>query len=354
MFYCFRTIQNEELAPVLKTQKDTAKHIAHDYFIGGNLLFCIHQALLTTDLKTQSVIVGQNYVETSTIIPYKEGVGVNASFTKITAFAQMNRTHVLLADSGHGCIRSVNRLTNMTQHVAGLCQRVSWSDDLVDSDLQNSRFYRIGSIAYHNQLVFVTEDSKSRIRKIDLQNNIVRTLVDSQNLRKYDAPQMIVADHIRELIYVSTYFGIAQINITSDKFDYMSYGGEKGDKVGQLAISEWNGASGMTLVPNDTLVVADTLNFKIKVINLKTSSVSTWCFYSDSLKRNCSYIKSPRSFVVKDRMLYLSIEDSISAMKLPDWFTYEPALYIDGALLYSDTEETTLKSGNVTGLCCIE
>ena len=337
---------------VLKTEKDTAKHLAHDYFINGNILYCTHQAMLTTSGKTSSLIVGQNYVETSTMIPYVEGVGENASFTEITSFAQMNQTHVLLADSHHGCIRSVNRKTNSTRHVAGLCQRVSWADELKDGDLQTSRFYIIGSITYHNHIIYAVESFKRRIRKIDLLQNSVKTLVDPNSLRQYDAPGTIVADYIRRQIFVSTYFGVAQIDATNNSFKYLTHGKERGDKVGHLKYSEWNGATAMTFVPNDTLVIADTLNSKIKIINLNTSKVSTWCFSYAKSKKSCSYIRSPKSFLVRDKKLYLSIDDTISMIDLPTWFTYESTVFVDDGLVYQETADTSAHTlSKSAGLC---
>lgn len=74
-------------------------------------------------------------------------------------------------------------------------------------------------------------------------------------------------------IPVSTYNGLAQKDMGSDHFDYLTT--EEG--------VECHGYID-TMMSNSTMVVADTLNQKLRIVDLHTMIISTWCFIYAGIK----------------------------------------------------------------------
>ena len=317
--YRFRTQENNTMRTWLKTD-DTASYMEPDLFIKGNLLFSMNQALLTSDGTTQQLIVGQSVLNMFNKIPYVEGVGKNATFSKITSFAQLNTSYVLLADSKHGCIRGVDRYTNKTKLVAGICkEQIYYSDTHIDGDLTHATFHVVSTIAYRPHEIYVVEQMKKTVRKVDLKENKVTTVVNEKNLRKYDVPRRFVIDNQRNMIFLTAFNGLLQINLVNDSVAYLTK--EKGKRGSELlSNSKWSGASEIIFLDDDTLLVTDTFNGRLRVIDLKSMTVNTWCFSYPKSKGLCEYHRSPGAMTVMVCDVYLSIVETIQKLKLPTWF----------------------------------
>lgn len=310
----------------------TALHMEPDLYLPGNLLFSEYQALLTTDLKNKSLIVGQDFKVKYTDIQYQDGVGEKATFQEITSFAQINGSIVMVADSIHGCIRSVDRNTKATAAVAGICRRTSWSAMPIDGPLLTSTFYTISSIAHVGNAIFVIEQNKQRIRKIDFSTGLVSTIVKGRSeLKENHGLKELVTDRYRQLVYVSTYNGLAKIDVQSDRFDYLTTEERRGNIDGPMIDSAWSGSAAMTLMSNSTLVVADTLNKKLRIVDLRSMIVSTWCFTYAKSQQACNYTtKAPLSLTTYGRKLFLGIDETIAALDFPAWFEpQKPMGFID-------------------------
>lgn len=300
--------------------KDTASYLQPDLFVKGNLLFSVNQALLTSDSKSQHLIVGQPKLNQLTKIPYIEGKGQTATFSKITAFAQVNRTYTLIADSFHGCIRSVDRLTNITQHVAGICkERVYSWETHTDGKLSEATFHVISTMEYHQGVIYVVENAKKTVRKVSMQEGEVTTIVAKDRFRKYDVPRRLLFDQFRKMIYITAFNGLSQFDLSTGSFSYLTQEYGNSSK-GHLRTSEWSGASEIIFIDQDTLLVTDTFNGKLKAIDLKSMTVNTWCFQYAPSKTSCEYYRSPAAMTLMSCTVYLSIARGIQKLELPLWF----------------------------------
>ena len=313
-------MEDNPVIPVYDTAY-TSGHIEMDKFVEGNFLFCEYQALLTTDLKTKELVVGQDY---RTMDKYfEDGIGANASFGSLRSFTQPNHTHVFIADTSHCCLRSVDRRTNKTGTLAGICREHFWDrPELVDGELLNSTFDMINSITYHDGIVYAVETGKGRIRKIDLANNLVTTLATKEEFPKYHGPQNIAVDPARRLLFINAFRSISQLSMDGGELVTLSKAeGLFGIEEGPIENTTWSFIKDIKLVGKDTLILAGGETFRI--IHIPSMTVSTWCFTFYAASSNCTYGRPPQALLIKDRQMYITIEDTISTLQLPAWFENE-------------------------------
>ena len=314
-YFIIRKLENETMSKYLSTKAQPTQ-LAADLYIPGNVLFAINRALCTTNGSAQHLIVGEPIRRPPPTGTYHEGVGSDASFLELEAFAQQNTTHVLVADSGHGCIRGVDRTSNASYHVAGVCRKIKWAGIEKDGPVQTARFSYIDSMAYHENIIYVVEQLKSRIRKVNLISGLVSTILEKIDFKQFDLPKSIFVHPAREIAYVATFSGIHQLNMTSNKIFQLNRG-SRGYRDGLLANSSWSGPSCFAHIPShDTFLIVDQFNGKIRTLDLNQMSVCTWCF-NDHKEQKCSLEKPPRSVAVVACTAYFSMGYSIMKLKLP-------------------------------------
>ena len=91
-----------------------------DKFIPGNILFVESHSLKTLNLATNETwLIAGNTASRG----YRQGTGEIARFNGPFSFHQRNSTDVIILDSNNGCIRTLSRLTNSTEILAGLCTK---------------------------------------------------------------------------------------------------------------------------------------------------------------------------------------------------------------------------------------
>ena len=107
--------------------------MAEDLRHPGHLLMAENHCLKTLNLANQqtSLVVGNSY-----IAGHRECSGGSARFNILSGFEQINSSHVLITDVYNHCIRLLDRSTNTTTMIAGVC---GWSGHR-DSPLTSARF----------------------------------------------------------------------------------------------------------------------------------------------------------------------------------------------------------------------
>lgn len=267
-------------------------------------------------MHSKDVIVGQDYPGR---FPYQEGSGENTTIGEVGSFRQLNETFVLFSDSTHGCIRSVDRVTNKTERVAGVCREKTWEKSATpDGEVLNATFSKITDFVYYNGLIYATENYETRIRKIDIANNIVTTIATKDNFHNYQSPRQIVVDPRENCLYVTSYRGIYRVDLETDKVFSLTRAEGINKEDGPLANSTWSGIGAITFLADDTLMVADSST--LRVIDLQSMNVSTWCFTYYDHDKNCSYIRVPRALLLNGHTAYIAIDDTIATLELPNWY----------------------------------
>ena len=147
-----------------RTTNDTPAHIEADIFIPSNMLYADIYALYTTNGSKTTVVVGQTHRFPP--FDYTEGKGINATFSKITSFAQINASQVFVADSQRGCIRLLDWNTNQTQQFVGICKKTSWDTPQANKNISHCRFGEISGFVYHHQqqVIYIFEQGYHIIR----------------------------------------------------------------------------------------------------------------------------------------------------------------------------------------------
>ena len=87
-----------------------------------------------------------------------------------------------------------------------------------------------------------------------------------------------MVDEHRGVVYVSVTYGIAKIDVMDNSFTCLNHQDHSGYKDALLALSKFYWSMGMAMLGNDTLVVADANNNKLRVVDIPFSNVTTWCF----------------------------------------------------------------------------
>ena len=100
-------------------------HIEVDVNNKTRLLYSDLNSVKVTDGNVSSLLAGA-----ATYYGYKESDGEEARFYWITAFTQVNRSHVAAVDAGNNCLRWINRLTRATSPLVGQCGTSGNSDRL--------------------------------------------------------------------------------------------------------------------------------------------------------------------------------------------------------------------------------
>lgn len=312
----FRSNGHKPVEFFLNTQA-TVQHLESDMYIKGNILFCEYQAILTTNGHYQQVVVGQHF--RWPIYPYAEGIGVNATFSKVSHFVQKNETMVIIADKDNGCIRQLDRLTNNTVCLAGVCEKLTGiSQKVVDGKRLDATFRRIDSMALYGSKLYIIESNAQRIRLLDFTTEQVSTVVTSSNFTlSHHKPHTMVVNPITGLMYVTTTYGIAEYNPGSNVFRYMVSYQQKGHQDGMLNESRWYYNDGMVFLINKTLIVADVNNENLRIIDLEAERVATWCFDNPRTISNCTITK-PKALGVIDCTVYITTNRKISTIALPE------------------------------------
>lgn len=97
-------------------------HLEADSYRVGNIIYSQMSAILTTDGSSTSLVAGSGGLDMSReSFGYLNGIGGDAKFDRILCFIQLSPEQVILVDYVNGCLRSVDRSTNMTSDYAGNC-----------------------------------------------------------------------------------------------------------------------------------------------------------------------------------------------------------------------------------------
>ena len=87
-----------------------------DLFIEGNILYSTGKELMTTDGNSTALVYASNTSMS------------DSSFITVSGFAQTSRAEVVFVDEVNGCLRSMNRSSNLMHNLTGDCGRRGYED----------------------------------------------------------------------------------------------------------------------------------------------------------------------------------------------------------------------------------
>ena len=207
---------------------------------------------------------------------YVEGIGTNARYDGVSGFVQLNAEEVVVADSGNYCLRLLKRSNGQTSTFAGSCT----NQGNVDGSFTSARFERIRDIVYHtgrNSLFIIDADNRA-IRELDIATQTVSTLIQLRPTSFFGQPARLTLDPSEGNIYFSGSSMLAKVNIATKALTFLTpITSETGFKDGALPTAKINNPSELIFLNEDTILIADALNQRLRVIDLKTSSISSIC-----------------------------------------------------------------------------
>lgn len=236
-----------------------------------NLLYAYHNELHTihVDTRQTSLIVGNN----SNRVSSREGTGPEAIFDYVSAFSQISRDTIIVADSFGKRLRAVSRTTNSTRTIVG--KRKCNQNINIDGQFSTACFpSQLFDLAvYSAEIIFVSE--RKHIRKVDMSSKTIVTLV---NINR-NVPLSIDRRN-NNLYYVDK--GLWVYPLVLGRANRVTTGQES-DKDGTFAEVAFSYTLKMSQLRNSsTLLLADIINGRLRVLDLRMKLVSSICISNTS------------------------------------------------------------------------
>lgn len=153
-----------------------------------------------------------------------------------------------------------------------------------DGTLKNAKFTGRGKMAVDSSgIIYVADSHNNRIRFIDIENDRVGTLAGNGNdsFREGDLknssfrePWGIAIDD-KGKIFATCYNRIFIIDSINNKVSNLTGKNEEGFEDGNLNEASFNSPSGIVIIKNGNIFVADTFNHAIRYIDMKKGQVTT-------------------------------------------------------------------------------
>ena len=208
------------------------------------------------------------------LIPgFADGTGNETIYDQIRGFVQLNANEVVVNDAGNGCLRHLDRTTGKTSTFAGLCNRFDRTHK--DGTFSAARFSNIkfNIIRHHKRNSLFVLDGNNVIKELDLATKMVSSFlnIDSAGIRSLAIPWHIFLDPSEENFYLLTNALLAKINIATKAITLLTLATRfRGFQDGALSSAMLNSPSGLVFLNKDTILIADTYNRRLRVVDLIT------------------------------------------------------------------------------------
>lgn len=280
-------------------------YMSQDLYKSGNILFSEDHSLKTTDGTTTSPIVGSER-------GHKEGVGSQARFTLITSFIQLTLTNVLVMDMDNHCLRTVDRVTETTATYTGTCQ-VSGQRDGTDA-----QFFEPSSIIEDLKNpgnFFIAEYSGRALRYMSVKEGEKNVIALYRGLLGF---RNMVQQRSTGNIFLTYNNGVAEYDYLQKTMSSLVGSLSSGFVDGVFSLIQLNFPSGIVLLSDNTILVADSLNNMLRSLDLNTNTSSSICSGilgpKDGKLTSCQ-LDYPWSLLMINDTLFIGGEASISKIQ---------------------------------------
>ena len=220
---------------------------------------------------------------------------------------------MIVANSGHNSIVVANLSGEIILKVGNGYR------GFVDDDFANSRFYDPQSIAYNDSKIYVADTGNNALRVIDLENNIVKTLIgtgvrgDIFTNKKIDTagsninlslPNDLEFYPDKSVLAISN-AGSGQIlayEIKNKKLLVLAGNGELEEQDGIYPKNSFKQINDMA-VDGDKLYILDGLTSSIRMLN-RDGGLKT--LYKGDAQANINKLQNPRAIIVDETGIYIS------------------------------------------------
>ena len=230
-----------------------------DRYRPGFIIYADYDALMTSDGTTTHLIAGNSTQE-----EYKEGVGAEARFLRITGFAQISEKLVVAADTDNHCLRLIDRSTNQTSVFSGQCGSPGQFDNpwsvVIDKRDKNQ--------------LFIADFYNSAVRNVNMSSRVADTFVQSDSLSSI---RCITQEEESGDLYVTANNAVYRITYTQRTVTLISgsTGWNSGYRDSTLLDSLFDWPSELIFIKPNTLLIADKNNNKLRLVEMNSDKVAT-------------------------------------------------------------------------------
>ena len=250
----------------------------------GSILFSDHYMMKSTDGNTTETIVG-------TASPgYQEGKESAARFNGIIGFTQISETNVAIVDHSSHCLRMLNRKTQTTSRLAGVCTTYG------NVNGKSGRFYNPWGVALDpsdpNKL-FVTDYNNNALRFVLINTGEISTLLTGLNgprgLRwNFDKTSLLITNehYIREVKFDGKGSVTKNVNLAGST--------SSGNVDGIPSQARFSYPNDIAPVLKGVEVVADLVNARLRIIDTNINQTHTiWLTGASSALNKRAYSVLP-------------------------------------------------------------
>jgi DNA-binding beta-propeller fold protein YncE len=246
---------------------DIFKNLTHVFF---SEMFTVNSSI-KKEYKQVITFVGSGCKE------WKDGQGEDASFHYPYGVAIYN-DQVIVADSGNHRIRMIDMNTQEVSTLAG-SGRAEWKDGRGE----DASFCHPQGVAIYNDQIIVADTYNHRVRMIDMDTQEVSTLAGSGNEGWKDGqgedvsfyhPSDVTTYNDQIIVADTENHRIRMIDMNTREVSTLAGSGRMEWKDGQGEDASFNHPSGVAIY-NDQIIVTDTWNNRIRMMDMDTREVST-------------------------------------------------------------------------------
>ena len=246
--------------------------IEEDLLSSNQFIFSTTSSILTFNFDTNGL---EKIVGKTTEHSYREALGSDARFQKITGFTHADNNTLLVVDGGANCIREVNKRSLKTSVFFGTCL----SRQPVPPILNTSKI-----VADRSAGVYYTSFSGD-VYRIWL-NKSAEVIASNY---EYGALVAMTLDITFNNLYMFTHFDkLIKLNVNDRMITELKNGSPIGFRDGPLANSLFNFPESLKFINADTMLVADSTNNRLRVISEEVVSSICNNDYYGSLTGNIS------------------------------------------------------------------
>lgn len=296
--HCFELFR---LSTYIKTEL-YVWHIERDDLFDGNLIFSDGNSMKTTDGNTTVTIAGL-----ATKNGYAEGIGAAALFNWVSGFYQLSRRRVLVADRDNHCVRLVDRLTLQTSTYVGECTVRGYTDGL------QARLYApMGVIKNIKEpgSPLIVEWGNGGFRKLKDGSRMVSTFFSGRD-SMFGAISGVTQDSVTGDFYLNSVQNIYHMSYNDFTITKLA-GSRYGYKDGYFSDAMFANPAGLALMKGTNrqkLLVADSNNMVVRVLDMETNTTSSICVshkagHVDGPVDSCSFATA-KSLMIDGELLFV-------------------------------------------------
>lgn len=245
-----------------------------DKYLPGNVLFNDMSAVKTSNGKVTQTVAGKPYGHGN-----EHGIGEAAKMGIITGLHQVNASTLLAVDSWNHCIRWIDRPTGQTGLFVGRCKSAGYTEGL---SAQFNKPSRLIEDVFNRGNLLLADQANQAIRQINVKSRVVSTFF-KHTLKPPKGTQHqgfkpigLVQDTGTGDLYISSELSpIYRLSYREHLLTLLS-GNSVGGSNGNFASASFKHPRGVSLIGGGyQLVVADSWNHRLRLLDLQTRTTST-------------------------------------------------------------------------------